>query len=81
MSHTVSCQETLDPGGVLTSDVTYDPCKWANAVSEMGTDPSCVGIGQNFISVDHETTTTMVMDFPTLRLRILRIFTKTDTWI
>ena len=65
----------------LTSDVAYNPWKWANTVSETGIKLSCVGISQKLISVDQKTTTSMVMVFPTLWLRILRIFTKTDTWI
>ena len=54
----------------LTSDVTYDPCKWTNTVSETGIEPSCVGIGQKLTSVDQKASTTMEMAFPTLRLRI-----------
>ena len=81
VSREVSCQEALVSGGFLASDVSHDPCKWTNTVSEMGIEPSCVGIGQKLISVDQKTTTAMVMVFPTLWLKILRIFTKTDTWI
>ena len=60
----------------LTSDVTCDPCKWTNTVSETGIEPSCVGIGQKLISVDRKVSTTMVMAFPTLRLRIYGFFIK-----
>ena len=67
----VSCQETLDSDGFLTLDVTYDPCKWTNMVSEAGIEPSCVGIGQkliseqlyNFVYVDQKDPTAMVMSF------------------
>ena len=77
----VSCQESLNSGGFLTSNFTCDPCKSTNTVSEMEIEPSCVGIGQKLNSVDQKTTTTMVMEFPTLWLGILRIFTQTDTWL
>ena len=66
VSRVVSCQETLASDGFLTSDVTYDPCKWTNTVSETGIEPSCIGIGQKLISVDQKASTTMVMVFPTL---------------
>ena len=76
VSRVVSCQETLTSDGFLTSDVNHDPCKWTNTVSETGIEPSCIGIGQKLISVDQKASTTMVMVFPTLWLRILRIFIK-----
>jgi len=71
----------LTQTGFLTSDITYDPCKWTNTVSETGIEPSCVEIGPKLISVDWKVSTTMVMTFPTLWLRFLRIFPKTDTWL
>jgi len=42
-------------------------------VSETGIEPSYVGIGQKLVSVDQKTSTTMVVEYPTLWLRILRI--------
>ena len=65
----------------LTSDVTCDPWKWTDTVSETGIEPSWVGIGQKLVSVDQKASTTMVMEYPTLWLRILRIFFLVDTWI
>ena len=50
-------------------------------VSETGIEPLRVGIGQKLVSVDQKTSTTVVMEYPTLWLRILRIFFLTDTWI
>ena len=60
----------------LTPGLTCDPCKWTNMMSETGIDPSCVGIGPKLTSVDQKASTTMVMTFPILWLRILRIFVK-----
>ena len=65
----------------LTSDATRDPCKRTNTVSETGIKPSCAGIGEKLISVDRKASTTMVIVFPTLWLRILRIFFIPDTWL
>ena len=65
----------------LTPDATRDPCKWTNTVSETGIKPSCVGNGEKLISVDRKASTTMVIVFPTLWLRILRIFFIPDTWL
>ena len=64
----------LSQTGFLTSGATCNPCKWTNTVSETGIKPSCIGIGQKLISVDRKVSTTMVMVFPTLWLRILRFF-------
>ena len=55
----------LTQTGFLTSDLTCDPWKWTNTMSETGIEPSCVGIGQKLISVDRKVSTTMVMTFPT----------------
>ena len=71
----------LTQTGFLTSGVTCDPWKWTNMVSETGIEPSCVAIGQKLISVHQKESTTMVTTFPTLWLRILRIFIITVTWI
>ena len=65
----------------FTPDVTCDPWKWTNTVSETGIEPSCVGIDQKLISVDRKLSTTMVMTFPTSWLRIFEIFFIPDTWI
>jgi len=35
-------------------------------VSETGIEPSYVGIGQKLVSVDQKTSTTMVVEYPTL---------------
>ena len=43
--------------GFLTPDVTHEPWKWTNTVSETGIEPSCVGIGQKLISVDRKVST------------------------
>ena len=59
---------------LFTPDATCDPYKCTNTVSETGIEPSCVGIGQELISVDRKVSTTMVMAFPTSRFRILRFF-------
>ena len=65
----------------LPSDVTCNPWKWVNTVPGTGIKPSCAGIGQKLISAGRKTSTTMVITFPTLWLRILRIFIITATWI
>ena len=75
-SRVVSSHETLVSDGFLASDATCDPCKWTNMMSETGIEPSCVGIGQKLTSVDQKASTTMVMAFPTLRLRIYGFFIK-----
>ena len=71
----------LTQTGFLTSDLTCDPWKWTNTMSETGIEPSCVGIGQKLVSVDQKASATMVMEYPTLWLRILRIFFLVDTWL
>ena len=65
----------------LPSDVTCNPWKWVNTVPGTGIKPSCAGIGQKLISAGRKTSTTMVITFPTLWLRILRIFIITATWL
>ena len=71
----------LTQTGFLTSDATCNPCKWTNTVSETGIEPSYVGIGQKLVSVDQKTSTTVVMEYPTLWLRILRISFLIDIWL
>ena len=71
----------LTQTGFLTSDLTCDPWKWTNTMSETEIEPSCAGIGQKLISVDQKSPTTMVTTFVTLWLRILRIFIIPDTWL
>ena len=49
----------------LTSDVTCDPWKWTNVMSETEIEPSCVGIGQKLISVDQKSPTVIMTTFVT----------------
>ena len=58
----------------LTPDVTYDPSKYTNTVSETGIEPSCVGIDQKLISVYRKVYTVMVIVFFYFTIRILRFF-------
>ena len=58
--------ELLTQTGFLTSDVTCDPWKWTNTMSETGIEPLRARTGEKLISVDRKTTATMVTTFPTL---------------
>ena len=75
--------EDLVSDEFLISDITCDPWKWTNTVSETGFKTSCVGIGKTLLSVDLWTEKWKVSTCPRpwwrhvlflwLWLRILRI--------
>ena len=67
--------------GFLTPDVTFDPYKWTNTLSETGIEPSRVGIGQKLISVDRKVYTIHVDDIAHFVTSDFRDFSITDTWL